>query len=257
MVLVIEDVGFYQSAILLRIRTVRSLTLVNLNLLWVIGLFMHLPLMTTTLLLYSSRVRNYNEQYVHFCVFSMRTGIWKRYCHLDDYYDVYKNFSCKTTVMNDIMYWHPGCLGHEWEDKRICAFDLVNEEWKEYPWLDFLNEYFGADFFVRNGCLSLYCHKSHMVDDVWTLKHYDDRNSWEFLFSVNFGDWRFYTSIPTGKILVRSLWLFKIFDVSNDRPEQGDARSLDYTLDIRAESFVETLTSPFGTINFSKDDNEV
>ncbi|XP_021846574.1 F-box protein At4g22390-like [Spinacia oleracea] len=200
---------------------------------------------------------NNNESSLHFYVFSLSTGKWKRIYDLDDFFTVYETISCgETAMINDVLYWSLRFPDSTDGPKRVIGFDLVNEKMKQFPWMDWLSDYSCAEFFIMNGCLSLRCNRSSDgVSDVWTLKQYDDWSSWEKLFSIHVPVMNVLSITPTGKFLIQqysthqNMKQIMMIDPSKDDQEQiqgntycpGEVNIWD------AVTYVESLISPFET----------
>ncbi|KNA23528.1 hypothetical protein SOVF_022090 [Spinacia oleracea] len=204
-------------------------------------------------------------------VFSMRTGKWNRICDIHELLHVERSILSleKMVVFEDFLYWSfelPDVVD-EWKTKRIVGFDLVNEQLKEFPWMDWLNRYKKLNFFVMNGCLSLLCtpsstststsssssSSSPSSSDVWMLKQGDEWSCWEKSYSFESGDMNIVDITPSGKILARgykepSLNRVKIIDPTQDNPEQSSLDISDWNLSRqRGGGYVESLISPFST----------
>ncbi|KAL2936160.1 F-box protein CPR1 [Bienertia sinuspersici] len=142
----------------------------------------------------------------HYYVYSLKSGTWKSIPNLDIVMFRYEELRMNTTVIDDLLYWSPTDINYEMRPiERIIGFNVVTEQVKELPSMNWLSAYVDTEFFVMNGCLSLYCYSldpDSPFSDVWMLRQHDDWISWEKSFSVHHGGLFLRNVFPTGKFLL-------------------------------------------------------
>ncbi|XP_021738398.1 F-box/kelch-repeat protein At3g06240-like [Chenopodium quinoa] len=154
--------------------------------------------------------------YVRIHEYSLSTGNWKRIERVVLIHDTFYMFI--GTVLN----WEKG------NRNPVIGFDLITEQFKELSPMDWLEKYnwqnnFNIHMRLRllelRGCLSLLCTTTYFSkDDVWTLKHSSDGNSWHKLFSINRIGVIYYCFSETGKCLLPTKKKLKVFDPSRETP---------------------------------------
>ncbi|XP_021749056.1 F-box/kelch-repeat protein At3g23880-like [Chenopodium quinoa] len=199
---------------------------------------------------------------LEFYVYSLSTGEWNVLSHTDTVFRYFKpELVPLQTAVDDILYWSI-VVSHR-KIRHIIGVDIVNLNFKEFPWMDWLDRYSRASFFEMNGCLSLLCYSLSRQPqaDVWTLKQGNEWSSWEKMFSFDIGHKYLLHITSNGKFLAQNylkphISQITLIDPSRDTLQQS---SLDIYLNmVAARGYVESLVSPFGAIKSTKEeDHEV
>ncbi|ONI02682.1 hypothetical protein PRUPE_6G214500 [Prunus persica] len=110
-------------------------------------------------------------------------------------------------LLNEALHWFYNPRQNE---QCICAFDLAKEEFRVMP-LPVLSE---ADKFdlrfqylgVLEGCLSLSGWKSQGSIEIWVMKEYGLRESWNHLFKFDIVCYVPVLVSKSGNIVVKQIW---------------------------------------------------
>ncbi|XP_021759190.1 F-box/kelch-repeat protein At3g23880-like [Chenopodium quinoa] len=176
--------------------------------------------------------------YVHFHVFSLSSGIWKRISNLDKHFQLI--VLGNTLLVDDTIYFCSFINNH------IVGFDLVNEEIKELPSMNWLSRYYRARLLRLRGCLSLLCYTSDDLLDVWILNNSRDWNSWQKLFSFNCVNVMYHGFSETGKCLVHHGGQLKVVDPSCETLQfSREGINLNDDCIVQSKDYIESLVSPF------------
>ncbi|XP_007207171.1 F-box/kelch-repeat protein At3g06240 [Prunus persica] len=143
---------------------------------------------------------------VEVAIFSLRDNVWKWVKAPRDYSN-YGMVSPHGALLNEALHWFYNPRQNE---QCICAFDLAKEEFRVMP-LPVLSE---ADKFdlrfqylgVLEGCLSLSGWKSQGSIEIWVMKEYGLRESWNHLFKFDIVCYVPVLVSKSGNIVVKQIW---------------------------------------------------
>ncbi|XP_021736585.1 F-box/kelch-repeat protein At3g23880-like [Chenopodium quinoa] len=182
-------------------------------------------------------------RYERFYVFSLKAGIWTRINKLNK--RIESNDLEDVALIDGTVYVSAGV------EYPMFGFDLSTEQIKEFPWINWVNNYRIVRFSELRGCLLLLCSTVNFeVDDVWMLKDPSDVTSLEILFSVNHSNVEYYGFSENGKCLLHTEGKIRVFDPIRETPEMTQLTQGGIAFDngdsiFQSKSYIESLISPF------------
>ncbi|XP_043721153.1 F-box protein CPR1-like [Telopea speciosissima] len=117
-------------------------------------------------------------------VYSLSTNSWRRiedipFLSIEHRLGVFTN-----SAFHWVVYRKTGVMGSNTAPNVIVSIDVKDDVYREVPLPDFVDDKFHMTIGVLGGQLSILCNFSKVCVELWVMKDYGVRDSWEKQFSI-------------------------------------------------------------------------